>query len=356
MGRNFKEIKDRQVISFLVEDRFRIWRHLIFLAAFLLLIYNSSFPQRFSGIYAHYCLLALFSLFVLMFYVNIYFLVPKFFFKGRYLAYGILVLLLVFTGLSAIGDVIRWMEPYRVDNMDMPVHSNSRYEGTIISVPMIMVTTMIKLLQKSLRDNQRIAELHRLTLQMELNELRNQINPHFLFNNLNSIKALIRINPEQARETILKLSDFLRYQLYENNDEKTTLSSEMTFLSNFLDLERIRRDDFSVHIQCDAGTPLERILIPPNLFTTFVENAVKHSVMPAGTPSFIDVLLTVKDDSLEFCCRNSKSQLPEASPTKSGGLGLANIKRRLELLYPNQHRLHIETTPDTYSVNLTLPL
>jgi LytS/YehU family sensor histidine kinase len=103
-------------------------------------------------------------------------------------------------------------------------------------------------MQRWTKDNARMAELSNITLNMELNELRNQINPHFLFNMLNNVKALIRTDPEKATTVIMKLSEFLRYQLYENTEEKTSLVTELNFLSNFLNLEKIRRDNLSISI------------------------------------------------------------------------------------------------------------
>jgi LytS/YehU family sensor histidine kinase len=237
------------------------------------------------------------------------------------------------------------------------IRERSYYEGTIILAPIILVTTMIKLFQRWTRDNERIAELKNITLTMELNELRNQINPHFLFNMLNGIKALVRRDPEKATIVILKLSEFLRYQLYENNDEKILLRSEINFLTNFLDLEKLRRDNLSTDISSQT-TPriLNSVFLPPNLFTTFVENAVKHSVTISGAESYIRIKIEINEGKLFFHCVNSRDSDYRPSSEKHSGLGLANIKRRLELLYADNYVLEIMPTENEHTIKLTVPI
>ena len=150
------------------------------------------------------------------------------------------------------------------------------------------------------------------------------------------------------------LSDFIET----NNEEKILLKSEIVFLTNFLDLEKLRRDNLSVDISPSKDDPLisRSIFIPPNLFTTFVENAVKHSVNIAGDESYIRINIEVEKDKLYFTCINSID--PEYIPSKgkSNGLGLANIKRRLELLYSHSHSLEINVSEKEYNVKLIIPL
>jgi two-component system LytT family sensor kinase len=202
-----------------------------------------------------------------------------------------------------------------------------------------------------------VAELKSLTLTMELNELKNQINPHFLFNMLNGIKALIRINPEKASVVIITLSEFLRYQLYDNNEEKTSLKAEMNFVTNFLNLEKIRRDNFSVEIGSNTDSQiLHTAVLPPNLFTTFVENALKHSATIREASSHIHININIENERLHFNCINSVDPSFEPTNSKSSGLGLTNIQRRLQLLYQDRYQLRIQSGEKEYHVNLTIPL
>jgi LytS/YehU family sensor histidine kinase len=290
-----------------------------------------------------------------MFYINIYVLVPYFFFRGRYVIYLAVLAVVVMAGLSSMSYILNTrLGAYRI----VEDRAQDFYEGTIVSICVILVTTTLKLLQRWAKDNERIAELKNLALRMELNELRNQINPHFLFNMLNNVKALIRTNPEMAITVIMKLSEFLRFQLYENSEEKTLLTSEINFLSNYVNLEKIRRDNLFVTIDSKLGNPPSRsVFVPPNLFIMFVENAVKHSVDFTEKGSHIAMQFEAVDNKLRFSCVNSVNPAYAVSDKpNSSGLGLVNIKRRLELLYQDNYRLDISATTNEYKVDLIIPI
>ena len=351
-----KHKHDDKIIRLIIDDRYRLLRHAIVVFGILTML---SFTNEIQGSREdRYLRLLYVSVFlILMCYVNMNVLVPRFFFKGRYVLYLVLLLLVVVIGRMAMSRILNWYD----GTSEIPLRSSKDklgiYEGTIILIAVVLVTTMVKLFQRWMRDNERMAELRNLTLTMELNELRNQINPHFLFNMLNGIKALIRKDPEKANLVIMKLSEFLRYQLYENNNEKTLLRSEINFLSNFLALEKLRRDNLSVNIH--SGTSpriINWVSLPPNLFTTFLENAVKHSVDINGAESYINVSIEVRGDKLYFSCTNSKDPEFKPSDKRNSGLGLANIKRRLELLYGDLYNLEITSTEKEHHIKLTIPL
>ncbi|CAM3487826.1 sensor histidine kinase [Elizabethkingia occulta] len=351
---NMEDSQDIQVngfIKFLVEDRYRVIRHVIFNIGLFLLFYsnNPKLTSDSSQIYKFYMVLIGWSVFIAMFYVNMYILVPYFFFRSKYLLYLLLLIILVAVSLSFISFII-----YNSTSLKFR-EDKSLYSGIIISTPIILTTTTLKLFQRWIKDKERISELKNLSLSMELDVLKNQINPHFLFNMLNNVKALIRKNPEQATEVLMKLSSFLRYQLYENNDKTTPLTDEINALSNFLNLEELRRENFTAVINQDIRS-FSNIFIPPNLFTTFVENAVKHSVDLADNDTYIIIDFTVENSRLIFTCRNSVSPDLSLEENRYGGLGLKNIKRRLELLYQTEYSLDIISTETEYIVNLTIPL
>ncbi|MCX8534024.1 sensor histidine kinase [Chryseobacterium luquanense] len=350
-----KEISNNIVIDFLVEDRFRLVRHLSFMVFFFVLLYFARFWRFYTASVQYYILIIVYISLLMMAYINMYLLVPKFFFRTYYILYVVLLITMGFLGLHVISYVMSFFAEYQIDEYNEK--RGGVYEGLMMCISIILVTTTMKLLQKWMRDSIRIVELNSLTLNMELNELRNQINPHFLFNMLNNVKALIRTDPEKATTVIMKLSEFLRYQLYENNEEKTMLTSEIDFLSNFLNLEKIRRENFDVNIESpNDKRVLNSTFIPPNLFTTFVENAVKHSVDISGKESYVIVNIEIKDKNLHFECRNSQNSDFPIPESNYSGLGLANIKRRLELLYQNTFTLDINSTKNEYIVNLTLPV
>ncbi|MCF6405977.1 histidine kinase [Chitinophaga filiformis] len=352
-----KHKHDDRIIRLMIDDRYRLLRHTLVVLGVLTMIAFTNEVQgsREDRYFRLFCV----SVFlILMCYVNMNVLVPRFFFKGQYILYLALLLTVVVVGRMAMSRVLRMFDAAaHLDTMQDSKDKLGIYEGTLILVCVVLVTTMIKLFQRWMRDNERMAELRNLTLTMELNELRNQINPHFLFNMLNGIKALIRKDPEKANLVIMKLSEFLRYQLYENNAEKTLLKSEVNFLTNFLSLEKLRRDNLTINI-CSETPPriLNWVSLPPNLFTTFLENAVKHSVNISGSESYINVQIEVKEDKLYFSCINSKDPEFKSSDKRNSGLGLANIKRRLELLYGDSYDLEITAADKEHTVTLTIPI
>ena len=360
MNIDSQEIKNKQVVRFLVDNRYRLLRHGILLIGLLALLYYSESLSEYSGVHKFYRVFSIYIVFIVMFYVNMYVLVPSFFFNAKYVLYLVLLTVLVLTGLTFIKSNIlnAYLDPLSaVEKPQKHSPVKGMYEGTVITISMMLVTTTVKLLQRWTRDNERIAALRDLTLNMELKELKNQINPHFLFNMLNNVKAMIRIDPDKATTVIIKLSEFLRYQLYENNEERTLLVSEMNFLSNFMNLEKIRRDNLSISIQSKTDVrTLNSVFVPPNLFTTFVENAVKHSVDATGKDAYISISIEVENKKLHFMCTNSKSADYQVSDKKNSGLGLINIKRRLELLYQDKHHLNVASTHNEYTVDLIIPI
>ncbi|MES2827073.1 MAG: histidine kinase [Bacteroidota bacterium] len=353
------ELENTKLLQFIVHDRYSLLRHTVLLLAMLAVIFYSNWQYEYSGTYKYYRLACVFFGLLAMCYVNMFVLVPLLFFRGRYLLYLVLLSVVVFLFLTLIAVLLDTYLPsaqlIKVKRLERS--ERGFYEGFIILIPIILVTTMIKLFQRWTRDNERIGELKNIAFRMELNELRNQINPHFLFNMLNGIKALVRSDPEKATLVIMKLSEFLRYQIYENNEEKTPLLSEITFLSNFLSLEMLRRDQLSIDVNSPANpASLNGIYIPPNLFTTFVENAVKHSVDVSGGESYIKIKIEITGNHLEFSCTNSKDTNYISSDQKNSGLGLANIKRRLALLYGETYVLDVNTTEDAFSIILKFPI
>jgi sensor histidine kinase YesM len=352
------KFKETLVMDFLVEDRFKVRRHLLFLIFFFFLMYSARFWHWYSGLYQYYVLLFVYVVLITMVYINIYVLVPKFFFKTRYITYLILLLIMGVAGLNMISYGFKFFfGDFRIENIKKESEKANLYEGILMCIPIIMTTTTVKLLQKWITDTKRLTELNNLTLQMELNELRNQINPHFLFNMLNNVKALTRTDPEKASAVIVKLSEFLRYQLYENGEEKTLLISEIDFLSNFLNLEKIRRENFSFTINAETeNRTIKSTFIPPNLFTTFVENAVKHSLDISSKMCYVKIDISVENKILYFTCTNSMNPSLTVSNANYSGLGLANIKRRLELLYGNTLSLEITSGEKEYTVNLKIPV
>ena len=353
-----KELRQHLFIDLLIKNEYKILRHVVFLITFFVFMFFARFWHWYSESVQYYILFFVYFSLIAMAYINIYVLVPFFFFKKYYISYFLLLILLGIIGLNLIGSCFEtFFSDYKLNDMQPNDNGGGLYEGVMMCISIILISTTFKLLQKWTKDNERIVELDKLTLNMELKELRNQINPHFLFNMLNNVKALIRTDPEKATTVIIKLSEFLRYQLYENNEEKKLLTSEMEFLSNFINLEKIRRENFSVEIKSKTDKKiLNTIFIPPNLFTTFVENAVKHSVEINDGASYVNIDIAIENQHLYFVCTNSINPNYSISDGNYGGLGLTNIKRRLELLYQDRFDLKIISTDHEYIVKLKIPV
>lgn len=298
--------------------------------------------------------------FLSMVYFNMYVLVPKLLFKGKYLNYLIsLVLFILFSFLLFKQIDLHYFEQFRImERRKFSSFFREMLATTNLLTMLVFSSTSIKLFQQWARDTERINELEKNSLQLELKELKNQINPHFLFNMLNNVNVLVKKKPEKASMTILKLSDFLRYQLYDNNQDSVLLTSEIQFLKDFMELEKIRRDDFSFDLTIENKSANEnmvsQLVLPPNLFITFIENAIKHSI-DLDESSKVSILFQIFDKELIFSSSNTKPEEP-IEITQKGGLGLANVKRRLELLYGKDFDLKIEDSQRNYTATLILPI
>jgi len=228
-------------------------------------------------------------------------------------------------------------------------------EHDILAVVMLIlmfgVNLGIKGWFRSRDDRKRLAELERENLSQQLEYLRYQINPHFFMNTLNNIHALVDIDPEKAQETIVELSKMMRYVLYEGNKQGVPLSQEFDFIQHYVSLMQLRYTN-KVHITLNLPQETSNRQIPPLILITFIENAFKHGISYQHE-SCIEITAEVKDDKLQFVCRNSKS---EKSNEEKGGVGLANVRKRLDLIYDNNYTLHIDDTTDIYSVSLVVPL
>ena len=211
----------------------------------------------------------------------------------------------------------------------------------------------VKLYFKSQEDTKLLTQIDKHNLERQLEYLKYQVNPHFFMNTLNNIHALVDIDPERAKTTIVELSKMMRYILYEGSNRLIPLPREVQFLSNYVQLMRLRYSE-KVSIRMSAPSNLPDVMIPPLLLIMFVENAFKHGIS-YRTESFVYITVDVKDDRLKFVCRNSKQHLT-VKEKKGGGMGLVNVRRRLDLLFQDTYTLKIEDRENEYDVSLDLPL
>ncbi|WP_142722166.1 sensor histidine kinase [Chryseobacterium sp. ON_d1] len=331
------QFKDENwIFQFFVSARYRIIRHLILFLFISVVLYNSR-PEITEPT-------PVLMLVILLFYCNMYILVPRLLFKNKYIWYCLAVITILAAIVISAKVLLAYFGRSTSDDLNILLFS------TLILV-LFAASASIKLFQKWMLDKQLIFELERSRTSAELEQLKNQINPHFLFNMLNNANVLTKKDPERASLVLLRLSDLLRYQLYDSTREKVLLTSDIHFLEDFLNLEKIRRDTFNFILSKEGN--ISGVLVPPLLFISFVENAVKHNNDSARS-SYVNVFFEVKDDELIFQCINSKPQ-HKAVPY-SGGLGLANIKRRLELLFPLSHSLKIINDVESFTVYLSIKL
>ena len=211
----------------------------------------------------------------------------------------------------------------------------------------------VKLYFRSQEDADILSQIEKHALERQLQYLKYQVNPHFLMNTLNNIHALVDIDPERAKASIVELSKLMRYVLYEGNNRLTPLSREVQFLRNYVQLMSMRYTG-NVSISLDVPEVLPDSMLPPLLLVIFVENAFKHGIS-YRTKSFVEISLKPQADRLLFNCRNSRQQKPQDENMK-GGVGLSNVRRRLDLLFPGNYTLDIKEQEDTYTVCLDIPL
>ncbi|MBW8682865.1 sensor histidine kinase [Chitinophaga rhizophila] len=345
-------------VKFLTHREYRVLRHLIGLFPFLLLIWAVIFKNNhpeFAGFYSVLDALIFLLLITGMMYSNMYYLIPAFFYKKRQTLYFLLLSLLIVAGIILFRfghDLL--IEPHRIS----PAADGARsliahlIMGLLFFLPLLLTTTGFKLFQQWIEDTNKMKELETKYLESELRELRNQINPHFLFNMLNNVNVMIMKDPDKASQLVVKLSDLLRYHLNERSHHHAFLSAEIKFITDFIELEKVRRDNFRFTINIDLDP--KGLKVPAKIFVNFVENAVKHSA-DSRSPSEINIRFSMNGRMLLFECTNTKPAKPGAHIERTG-IGIANIKRRLELLYGPQFNLNISDRPDYYQVNLMFPL
>ena len=243
---------------------------------------------------------------------------------------------------------------HRPEDAPPPIVGEQDILAIIMLILMFGANLGIKGFYRGLEDRKRLTELEHENLEQQLEYLRYQINPHFFMNTLNNIHALVDIDPEKAKGTILELSKMMRFVLYEGNKQGVSLTNEIDFIRHYIALMQLRYTD-KVRIDIDLPAEVPDRQIPPLILITFIENAFKHGISYQHE-SFIEVKVSVEKGELWFDCRNSKAEKPHQTNEEKGGVGLANVRKRLNLLFGRNYTLRIKNDPDVYSVTLNIPL
>jgi len=288
-----------------------------------------------------------------LFYLNFLVYIPNFLDKKRYGIYAtvIFITIIVF-GLGKYGVGLMFKQYVLVRMQGHVIGFWPYFLSTVFtSLTFVFLSTVLKFTIDWFLNERIQRDLENQRLSAELSFLKSQINPHFLFNSLNSIYSLAYQRSETTPEAILKLSEIMRYMLYECNDNKVALSKELQYLQNYIDLQKIRFGkkayiDFKINGQVNGQQ------IVPLLLIAFIENAFKHGI--ANDPAWpIQLLIEVDEAHLHFFIQNKKHN---NNRDDQGGIGLINVKRRLDLLYAGKYKLDIVDDPETYTSELWLDL
>ena len=332
--------------------------------------------------------------FFVLFLLNNFILIPKLFLRKNYLWYTISIILTLFILFKVVPESVLFYQlsenrqeqfmpggdmrphgerlphpkdgehssemrpplPYRHPNRRQPMPPRMQpntitFINLTIAILLIGFNLTIKLFIKSLRDEEVMKDLEHQKLESELQYLKYQLNPHFFMNTLNNIHALIDIDSRKAKTSIIELSKLMRYVLYESNKDYIELTKEITFLQNYIELMRLRFTE-SLNIQTDFPLIVPEVKIPPLLLISLLENAFKHGVSYREA-SFIHICLKIDDGSLIFKCSNSKHRTKK---DEHHGVGLENVKKRLQLLFGNNYTYTINGNENEYNVSLNIPL
>jgi len=296
--------------------------------------------------------------------VNTKWLFPKLYIQnqiGLYIVLGILLLMVVYLSLET------FLDPYLETLRDKPPrrprrgsgHNNNFNFARLFNslMPYLLAFVGSTLFEISRFANQKTKEamlLRSEKLETEMKFLKSQINPHFLFNSLNNIYSLSYLKPEKTPDNLLKLSEMLRYMLYECNEDKVPLSKEIDYLKNYIAL-KLLKDSRGMKVSVNLEPQSPNLMIAPMLLIPFVENAFKHGNIEDLEKGWISIDLKTVDQKLIFKVSNSFAPTP-STKDEVGGIGLPNVKRQLALLYPNNYQLDIDSKTNEYHVSLEIKL
>ncbi len=336
------------------------WHHIIFWSVYFLFNtfrWGSYFDDY---VYSLKTNLLGFPIHVLLCYFNIYFLMPQFLFKKRYISYVILMLSAIFLMVLAKFNLTYflisnnvWPEgPQTITTLSL----NYTVDMMIGELYVITFITAIKVTLDFLKEQKRVADLEKAQLETELLFLKSQISPHFFFNTLNNIHSLALEKSSKTPKIILRLSELMRYLLYETKLERQSLENEILCIQNYLDLERIRHDDLLQINMSISGDILDKE-IAPILLLTFVENAFKHGANKNIGIVNIDIDFTILENFLYFTITNPLPAVTEIKSClgESSGIGLENVKKRLMLGYNKEdYDLKINTENNKFTVVLKI--
>lgn len=285
--------------------------------------------------------------------VNINWLLPYFLKNKSPLIYiaSVMGIALCLTPMELLSNKL-FSYLYDVEFDKLALDSKFHFFSFII---VIATSSLIKITMDWFRIQNEKSDLQTKNMQSELQFLKNQINPHFLFNTMNNLYALTLKKSDSAPEVVIKLSDMLRYMLYECNEKEVAIEKELRYINNYIELEKFRLSK-TADIQVNIHGDIHNTKIAPLLIIPFIENGFKHGLKNNVLTPFLHINVNCTSEEINIFIENSKPQFYAGlmKPKEIGGIGLVNVRKRLELIYPNKHELSIHNEPERFQVILKI--
>ena len=273
-----------------------------------------------------------------------FFVFERYFYKKKYVLYAICFIPVMILYIGLFKEISHWISK---DGMG--------YLGfTMLISFLILLTTSIKVLKRGINERFLLQEIKAKQVQTELELLKAQVNPHFLFNTLNNLYGMAKKQDKATADGIAGLAHLMRYMIHDSKADKISLQKEIEQIQRLIELQKLRfseNDEIDIKFRVE-GDP-DKVFIPPMLMIPFVENAFKHGISLA-VPSFISILVEATEEQVRFVVENSLPSRRKDEAMFESGVGLQNVRRRLELLYPDSHQLTTRTTADTFRIELVL--
>lgn len=301
--------------------------------------------------------LAAYLLMVIFFYVNYYILIPRFYFKKKYLPYTVCIAGCFFAITMFVHTLDRKppmrRPPFRESPPPMPGHKE-KPPGAFEDSQTLFIFLVGLVASFALKINDRLERSEQEKLHTELSYLKAQINPHFLFNTLNSIYSLAIEKSDRTADAVVMLSSLMRYVIRDASENLVPLMKELEYIRNYVSLQKFRLDD-TVQIDFLITGATSNYQIAPLILISFIENAFKYGVNPEQM-SIILISVAINDQNLDLHVENKKVRKSRQEEDSTGGIGIENTKTRLHLLYPEKHQLTISDTDEHFTIDLNLTL
>jgi sensor histidine kinase YesM len=289
------------------------------------------------------------------YYIIHHFLVHRFLLERKYILFGLTVAGTIMFS-AALRSLVAWVLNRTLFHTVAPPGPGQLYTNSVVNIAIwVLLITGGKMLLEKIRHEQQLERLERERVESELAFLKAQINPHSLFNSLNTVYGHIDKSNYTARDTLLQFSELLRYQLYDCGSDKVSLEKEIAYLRNYVDFQRLRKNETLV-VDFESPEPEAGLQIAPLLLIVLVENAFKFVSNFTDKENRITIRIHTSRKVLYGSIVNTKERL-QAIPTKnSHGIGITNLKRRLDLLYGNRYEFTTDIAPEVYKANLIIDL